>query len=137
MARAVEARMMDGSTVMLFITGVSLLLIGLAVPLIRGWVKPNHWYGLRIPATLNDPEIWYPANRYAGWLLLAYGLMLLIVAVGLPWLLGGGVDQAATESYGLGVAIAMLGGLAPVVFLSLRRAHKLERDRESENDKIS
>ena len=37
--------------------GLSLLLIGLAVPLIRGRVKPNAWYGFRIPLTLDNPEI--------------------------------------------------------------------------------
>ena len=68
--------------------GMSLLMIVLAVPLIQGRVQPNAWYGFRIRLTLDDPDIWYPANRYAGWLLLAYGLVLMVVTLGLPLLLG-------------------------------------------------
>jgi hypothetical protein len=114
--------------VLLFV-GLSLLFIGLSIPLIRGWVKPNHWYGFRIPLTLNNPDIWYPANRYAGWLLLIYGLVLLVVSLGLPFLLGGRADELATDIYGLSVAAAMLGALVPVMVLSLRYAHKLpEKD---------
>jgi hypothetical protein len=41
----------------LFFVGTSLLMIGLAIPLIRGWIRPNHWYGFRIPLTLNNPDI--------------------------------------------------------------------------------
>jgi hypothetical protein len=48
----------------------------LSVQLIKGWVKPNTCYGFCIPLTLNNPNIWYPPNRYAGWLLLACGLLL-------------------------------------------------------------
>ena len=45
---------------------IGLLMIGLAIPLILGKVPPNSWYGFRIRLTLDDPEIWYPANRYGG-----------------------------------------------------------------------
>jgi hypothetical protein len=109
----------------LLCAGVSLLMIGLSVPLIGGWVKPNPWYGLRIPLTLDNPDIWYPANRYAGWLLLIYGLVMLAVSLGLPILLDGLAEEAAVNTYGLSVAAIMLLGLVPVVILSLRYARKL------------
>jgi SdpI/YfhL protein family len=28
-------------------------------------IPPNHWYGFRVPATLNDPGLWYKVNAYA------------------------------------------------------------------------
>lgn len=104
----------------LLFAGVSLLMIGLSVPLIRGWVKPNPWYGLRIPLTLNNPDIWYPANRYAGWLLLIYGLVMLVVSLGLPILLRERATDAAIDIYGISLAAVMLLGLVPVIVLSLR-----------------
>jgi hypothetical protein len=85
----------------LFFVGTSLLMIGLSVSLIRGRIKPNHWYGFRIPLTLNNPGIWYPTNRYAGWLLLIYGLVLLVVSLVLPFMLGGLTEENAMSIYGL------------------------------------
>jgi hypothetical protein len=112
----------------LLFAGLSLLLIGLAVPLIRGRVKPNAWYGFRIPLTLDNPEIWYPANRYAGRLLLVYGLVLLAVTLGLPLLLGGYPEERATGIYGFSMAVALFVGLVPVVVLCWRYARKLARE---------
>ncbi len=117
----------------LFFVATSLLMVGLAIPLIRGRIKPNHWYGFRIPLTLNNPDIWYPANRYAGWLLLIYGLVLLGVSLALPFLLNGLPEEEAMSIYGLGVAAVMLVGLVPVVVLSLRYAKKLARDNETDD----
>lgn len=50
----------------------------LSVPLILGLVPPNGLYGFRTGKTLSSPEIWYAANRAAGWIMLAASL----VAVG-------------------------------------------------------
>jgi hypothetical protein len=43
-----------------------LLLAGLSVPLILHKIPPNGLYGFRIPSTLDDPELWYTVNAYAG-----------------------------------------------------------------------
>src|SRR6476661_383820 len=71
---------MDALRLVLLVTfaGAGVLFVGLSIPLIRGRVRPNPWYGLRVKRTLADPSIWYPANRYAGW-----------------WLLGAGAAEAA------------------------------------------
>ena len=117
----------------LFFVGTSLLMIGLSVPLIRGRIKPNHWYGFRIPLTLNNPDIWYPANRYGGWLLLIYGLVLLVVSLVLPFLWRGLTEEAAMNIYGLSVAALMLVGLVPVLILSFWHAHRLAKELERED----
>jgi hypothetical protein len=98
----------------------SLLLIVLAIPMIRERVKPNGWYGFRIPLTMNDPEIWYPVNKLAGKWLLGYAILLLLVSLGLPVLLAAlgyplDSDRAVTV-YSLVVAGYAIGGIL-VVFL--------------------
>jgi hypothetical protein len=45
-----------------------------AIPMALGIVPPNRFYGFRTPKTRSSPEIWYPANRFAGWSLLLSGL---------------------------------------------------------------
>jgi hypothetical protein len=117
----------------LFFVLTSLLIIGLAIPLIRGQIKPNHWYGFRITLTLNHPHIWYPANCYTGWLLLIYGLVLLVVFLVLPIRLSGLPEEEAMSIYGLAVAAVMLAGLLPVVILSLRYANSLAREAETDD----
>ena len=117
----------------LFFAGLSILLMALSIPMIRRRVKPNAWYGFRIPLTLNDPDIWYPANRYAGQLLLAYALVLLVVTFGLPFFLSNLPEESATDVYALSVAVVALAGLVPVVVLSLRYARKLAQNHESDD----
>ena len=75
----------------LYLCGGTLLAL-LGIPLIRRKVPPNPWYGFRVPRTLSDAAVWYPANRYAG------GWMLV---TGLGW-----------------VAAATVGYLLPVGFVS-------------------
>lgn len=43
----------------------------ISVPLILRRVRPNRYYGLRTRRTLADSTLWYDANAYAGWALLA------------------------------------------------------------------
>jgi len=52
--------------VRLLFSGICLIVAALSLPLILGRVRPNPVYGFRTPRTLSSPEIWYPANAYAG-----------------------------------------------------------------------
>ena len=56
------------------------VLCGVCLPLILGKVGPNPFYGLRVKRTLDDPAVWYPANRYAAWWLMAAAALLMAVA---------------------------------------------------------
>jgi hypothetical protein len=58
-----------------------LLLAGLAIPLILGKIPPNGLYGLRVKRTMENPQIWYPANSYAGKWLLSIGLATAAAAI--------------------------------------------------------
>ena len=50
----------------LLFPGVGLLLVALGWPLAARRVRPNRWYGLRIPATFAEPHVWYEANAMTG-----------------------------------------------------------------------
>ncbi len=66
--------------------GVASLILGW--PLARRRVPPNRWYGVRVPATLSAPRIWYEANAVCGDELVRLGLVLLVIAVALPFVRG-------------------------------------------------
>jgi hypothetical protein len=72
----VDPRMMLFGLYLFF--GVLLALLG--VPLILARVPPNRWYGFRVRRTLSDPSVWYAANRYSGWWMLAAGVVSAVVA---------------------------------------------------------
>ncbi len=76
----------------LFVISVflSVLLVGLSIPLIRRRIPPNHWYGLRVSATFADEYVWYEANAVAGEALLKagiaiFGVSLLLLRLPLPF----------------------------------------------------
>lgn len=72
-----------------------LLLIVLAIPMLRGKVPPNPWYGFRVPDTLSDPTRWYKANRYAARWLLLTGVITVVAAIALYFVPGLSVDTYA------------------------------------------
>lgn len=51
-------------------------------------VRPNRWYGLRVPATFADEQVWYDANAVAGRDMMALGAVVIAVALAVPWLTG-------------------------------------------------
>ena len=69
-------------TVLAFVS-IGFLFVGSAIPLILQRVPPNPWYGFRVQATLENPAVWYPANRYLGKCLLGFGLFVIVTSVGL------------------------------------------------------
>jgi uncharacterized membrane protein len=87
--------------------GAGILLIALSLPLIQGRVPPNAWYGFRVPKTLNDPEVWYLANAYAGRLLLGVGVITLIAALAVRPLAADVGWYAAAVGLVVGIALAV------------------------------
>jgi uncharacterized membrane protein len=107
---------MDAMFLLFLISGI--LMVALAVPLAMGWVRPNLWYGVRVGKTMEDPQLWYAANRVAGrWLTLA-GVVFLIAAIGLRWIPGISVDV---------YAIACLVVSVPLMMVATSRALKEAR----------
>ena len=62
-----------------------LLVLVLSIPMILGKVPPNSVYGFRTPTTLSSSEIWYPANRAAGWFMLAATVLTICFNLALWW----------------------------------------------------
>jgi hypothetical protein len=85
------------------------ILIGISIPLIQGRVGPNHWYGFRVRRTLEDPKVWYPANRYAGWRMLGLGVAVIVVATPLYFVPDIDVAVYASIVGGVGIAGVILG----------------------------
>ncbi|HSC86965.1 MAG TPA: SdpI family protein [Polyangiaceae bacterium] len=60
---------------------VGLLLVALGLPLYRGKVKQNAWYGVRLPLTLDNERAWFELNRRGGMGLVVLGAVVLAVAL--------------------------------------------------------
>jgi SdpI/YhfL family protein len=73
---------MTNATTLFPLAGI--LLIGLGWPMAARRVRPNRWYGLRVPATFANERVWYDANAQAGQDMVALGVVLVMVALGLP-----------------------------------------------------
>jgi len=63
---------------------LGLLLVVLGWPMATGRVRPNRWYGFRVPATFADEGVWYEANARAGRDTMALGVLVLVLALVLP-----------------------------------------------------
>ena len=107
-------------TLLIVFVFCGLLTMGLAVPMIQGKVKPNPYYRVRIPLTLNNPDLWYKANAYVGRVLFGSGAVTLIAAFVLyP------VFSATVDGYSLGILVVILGCAVVSSVLSFRYIRSL------------
>ena len=60
---------------------VGLVGISLSIPMLLNKIPRNQVYGLRTRLTLSSDEIWYPANRFAAKLLIAWGIVNVLIAI--------------------------------------------------------
>ena len=67
----------------LLFTAAGTLFIALGIPLLRGRVRPNSWYGCRTEKTLSEEKVWYAVNRVAGRDLVAGGGALVAASLAL------------------------------------------------------
>lgn len=71
------------------------LLAALAIPLWLGKVPPNPIYGVRVPSTLRDPDVWYKTNSHMARGLFATGLITALAALLFYFVPGMAVDTYA------------------------------------------
>jgi uncharacterized membrane protein len=57
---------------------IGLMFVGMSIPLIKGRVAPNRFYGYRTAKTLSDPKIWYEVNRLSGADLFLAGVLITV-----------------------------------------------------------
>lgn len=99
------------------------LLIALGVPLMNRRVPPNAWWGLRVPATFADEEVWYEANAASGRDAVRFGVVLVIAALVLP-LVG-----VSAEAYALIMCVLTLVGVVAIAVRGWTLANRLHRER--------
>ena len=85
------------------------LLVALSLPLLFDKIPPNPLYGFRVPKTLNDPKIWYAANRYSARWLLGAGASILIAAVLFYFIPGITLDVYALGCLGVSMVALTVG----------------------------
>jgi hypothetical protein len=88
-------------TLLFIYVGGGLLLALISLPLIAEKVKPNPFYGFRVPQTLENPTLWYATNKYFARRLLAVGIIETIAAFGLYFWPGISVDAYALAVLGV------------------------------------
>ena len=103
----------------LLFTFIGLLMVGLSIPIIRGRIAPNNWYGFRTKRTLADPDIWYTVNAWAGRRLLGIGAALTVLG-----LLAFAVPESALDAYFLALALLMVAGVVWLLIAGVRRSRK-------------
>jgi hypothetical protein len=110
--------------ILFFVGGA--ILIGISIPLIRGRLEPNHWYGFRVRRTLEDPELWYPVNSCFGWWVSGVGTAEIVVATALYFVPG--VDVGLYASI---VGVVVVVGLVVSLIRCLRYLHQLAKEKEA------
>jgi hypothetical protein len=94
-----------------------LLLAGLSVPLIKHKIPPNGLYGFRIPSTLENPDLWYKVNEYAGRRFLVVGLGTSVGSVILYFIYPSSVDGYALSCLGWFIALFLWGIITSYLYL--------------------
>jgi SdpI/YfhL protein family len=90
----------------------SALIALLSLPLIFGWIPRQSFYGARTLKTLSSDDIWYPANRFAGAVLVASSCIYFAVA----WTL---LDATTVTNIGLVIWFIHLSAFVLPLIVSL------------------
>lgn len=108
------------STILYLYLGSSLLLVVLSIPMILRKVPPNLLYGFRVRKTLEDREVWYDVNAYAGKWLLATGLGSSLCSVVIYFIPGLSIDK---------YALACLGAFSVLLAICLWQSFRYLKER--------
>jgi hypothetical protein len=105
------------SLITFFITG--LIFSILSIPLIKRKVKMNNWYGIRLPQTMENENVWYDVNEKVGRYIFFFGL--LICTLSLLFYFYPVIDEVYTIFILLAV---LIGGSILLIALSIKYANK-------------
>lgn len=97
------------TSIMLLYVGGGILLILLAIPLYFEKVKPNALYGFRVRKTLENPEVWYPVNKYGARWMIVSGLSMVFTAIGFSLIPGLDLDIYALACAGVFAVVFSIG----------------------------
>ena len=101
-----------------------MLLALLGIPLGLGLIKPNPWYGFRIKATRENPDLWYPVNEMFGHLQFIVGFATFLSSYLLYR-----VPGLTVETYALDVLGIFLMFCIPAIYMTYRFLKRLKKKR--------
>jgi hypothetical protein len=107
---------------LLLFVAVAIQLMAISVPLMRGRIGPNSWYGVRTKKTLGDEGVWYQSNAYGGRILFRAGLVQLVAVIALFF-----VPSLRSNfiAYNLVCATVIVGGAILAFTLIMRHLRSL------------
>jgi uncharacterized membrane protein len=106
----------------LLVPAIAILLILLGWPMAARRVRPNRWYGVRLPATLTDARVWYEVNAVAGRDLIILGAALLVFALSVS-----AIAALPDELYAAACAVLLVVGSLLMTVRAWRLANRLRR----------
>jgi len=109
-------------TLLILYVGGGVLMVAIAVPLIQKRIPPNPWYGFRVRQTLDNSNVWYPVNAYAGKCLFRSGIATSVGAIALYLVPGLNLDF-----YALGCLCVTFVALAISIVQSWRYLQTLDK----------
>jgi hypothetical protein len=119
------------STISLFIPCAAIAVASL--PLMLGMVPPNGVYGFRTRQTLASPELWFRANRFAGFaLFIAAAISAAIFLVQPEW--ASGRSLVGVVVLVLPIIAALVASFAYVRRIGTEPKDDLDAGRESRKD---
>jgi hypothetical protein len=102
--------------------GMGIVLALVSIPLIRKQIRPNYWYGVRIPQTMNNTEVWYDVNAYVGKRLFAIGILSIVAAVGLYL-----IPHLALDTYTIACLVVVMVGFIVTAIQTIRHLQALRK----------
>ncbi len=87
-------------------TVIGLLCAGLAIPLVRGQVGRNAFYGVRFPQSFQSDDAWFTINRFGGKRLIVWSIPLIATGI---------ISFFLSLQSHTGLTLTL--GLAPLIFV--------------------
>ena len=97
---------------------VGVLIAVISIPFLFRLVPRNRFYGFRVPATLQDDDVWYAVNRRVACEMIGLGIVLAASATLADQMDGGGAARAT-------LTVLMFGGLAAITIRHWLAANRL------------
>ncbi len=62
------------------------VIIAICIPLARGKIPPNRYYGMRFPESFASVDAWYAINRYGGRRMIVWAVPILVLGIAILFL---------------------------------------------------